>query len=75
MDPTKRLSATEALQHEWITRKGHTDEHRQHLGGAHDNLKENFTNRADDPSSGGGLNVYRRASNYVKNLGHSTNSK
>jgi len=42
VDPVKRCSATEALQHPWVTRKAHTDEHKQHLQGAHANIKENL---------------------------------
>ena len=68
MNPCNRLSATEALKHTWITRKGHTEEHRQHLGGARDGLKEGLDQRPD--GEGGGLNVYRRVSNFVRSSTH-----
>lgn len=67
VNPVHRLSATEALKHDWITRKTHTEEHRQHLGGARAGLKEKLDNRASSPGQSGGLNVYRRVSNFVRN--------
>jgi len=71
VDPRKRISATEALLHPWVTRKGHTDEHKQHLSGAHDNIKENVGNKKET-EGGGGLSIYRRTSNYIGNALHAS---
>ena len=39
VDPTARLSASEALMHPWITGAAHSDEHLQHLEDAQMNMK------------------------------------
>lgn len=64
-DPNKRISATEALAHPWVTRKAHTDEHKQHLAGAHDNIKDSVGNRKEKENNG--LSFYRRTSNFIGN--------
>lgn len=68
VNPCKRISATEALMHPWVTRKAHTDDHKQHLTGAHDNIKDSVANRKEGESGGTGLSIYRRTSNYVATL-------
>jgi serine/threonine protein kinase len=39
IDPTQRLSASEAMLHPWITGAAHSDEHLQHLNDAQLNMK------------------------------------
>lgn len=72
-DPVKRLSATEALQHPWVTRKALTDEHKKHLSGAHANIREVVGSRPEGDDHG--LNYYqRRISNFIGNIRTSTHA-
>ena len=67
IDPTVRLSATEAMQHHWITTASHTDAHNTHLDVAHTQIKTKVQEGAatggqhkDTPPRGKGLFSFLR---------------
>ncbi len=67
VDPAKRVSATEALQHPWVTRKNASEVHREHLKNAHENLKSRHFERKDleDDAEKKGLSWYRRRASAI----------
>lgn len=77
VNPVDRLSATEALQHPWITRKGHTEEHQKHLHGTQQNLEVNYRKKNEKGEDGTahdkkGLSWYRRSVTMITSSVHLT---